>query len=105
MDSGTKNDAQDYKALMSAMQILGFSPLEQDTIMRILSSVLHLGNVYFNQKPMKHGQEGVSLGSDAEVRWVGHLLQLRVEGIVEALTTRTTVSAVTSSYVVFFFKS
>jgi myosin-15 len=53
--------------------------------------VLHLGNVFFHRKALKHGQEGVEMGSDAEVRWVSHLLQLRTDGIVAALTTKTTV--------------
>lgn len=54
--------------------------------------VLHLGNVYFHRKQLKHGQEGVEIGSDAEIRWTGHLLRLDVDGIKEALTTKTTVS-------------
>lgn len=53
--------------------------------------VLHLGNVYFHRKQLKHGQEGVEIGSDAEIRWTGHLLQLSVDGIKQALTTKTTV--------------
>lgn len=53
--------------------------------------MLHLGNVFFHRKALKHGQEGVEMGSDAEVRWVSHLLQLRTDGIVSALTTKTTV--------------
>lgn len=53
--------------------------------------VLHLGNVYFHRKQLKHGQEGVEIGSDAEIRWTGHLLRLDVDGIKEALTTKTTV--------------
>lgn len=55
-------------------------------------SVLHLGNVYFHRKQLKHGQEGVEIGSDAEIRWAGHLLQISVDGIKMALTTKTTVS-------------
>jgi hypothetical protein len=55
-------------------------------------TVLHLGNVYFHRKQLRHGQEGVEMGSDAEIRWVSHLLQLRVDGIVNALTTKTTVN-------------
>lgn len=54
--------------------------------------MLHLGNVYFHRKQLKHGQEGVEIGSDAEIRWTGHLLQLSVDGIKQALTTKTTVS-------------
>jgi len=50
-----------------------------------------LGNVYFHRKQLKHGQEGVEIGSDAEIRWTGHLLRLDVDGIKEALTTKTTV--------------
>ena len=90
-ESNTKNDSEDFKTLLSAMQILGLTAEEQDTILRILSSVLHLGNVFFHRKPLKHGQEGVEMGSDAEIRWVSHLLQLRTDGIVSALTTKTTV--------------
>lgn len=86
-----KNDTQDFKALLSAMQVLGFSSEEQDTIFKILSSVLHLGNVYFHRKQMRHGQEGVDVGSDAEIRWAAHLLQISSDGIIKALTTKTTV--------------
>lgn len=85
-----KYDAEDFQSLMSAMQVLGFTSEEQDTIFRILASVLHLGNVYFHRKQLKHGQEGVEIGSDAEIRWTGHLLKLEVDGIKQALTTKTT---------------
>lgn len=85
-----KYDGEDFQSLMSAMQVLGFTSEEQDTIFRILASVLHLGNVYFHRKQLKHGQEGVEIGSDAEIRWTGHLLRLDVDGIKEALTTKTT---------------
>lgn len=74
------------------MQVLGFTSEEQDTIFKILSSVLHLGNVYFHRKQMRHGQEGVEVGSDAEIRWAAHLLQVNADGIIRALTTKTTVS-------------
>lgn len=85
-----KDDEQDFRFLLSAMQVLGFTNEEQDTIFRMLSSVLHLGNVYFHRKQLKHGQEGVEIGSDAEVRWMSHLLQLPLEGILKAITFRTT---------------
>jgi hypothetical protein len=34
----------------------------------------------------------VEIGSDAEIRWTGHLLHLSPDGIKRALTTKTTVS-------------
>ncbi|XP_069684998.1 unconventional myosin-XV isoform X7 [Periplaneta americana] len=85
-----KFDGEDFQSLLSAMQVLGFTSDEQDTIFRILASVLHLGNVYFHRKQLKHGQEGVEIGSDAEIRWTGHLLHLSPDGIKRALTTKTT---------------
>ncbi|XP_059488254.1 unconventional myosin-XV isoform X5 [Neocloeon triangulifer] len=85
-----KNDLEDFQSLLSAMQVLGLNSEEQDTIFRILSSVLHLGNVYFHRKQLKHGQEGVEIGSDAEIRWAGHLLQLNVDGIKRSLTMKIT---------------
>lgn len=85
-----RNDSEGFQSLMSAMQVLDFTSEEQDTIFRILASVLHLGNVYFHRKQLKHGQEGVEIGSDAEIRWAGHLLQISVDGIKMALTTKTT---------------
>ena len=85
-----KNDEEDFRFLLSAMQVLGFTNEEQDNIFRLLSAVLHLGNVYFHRKQLKHGQEGVEIGSDAEVRWISHLLQLPLEGILKAITFRTT---------------
>ena len=44
-----KNDAKDFNSLTSAIEILGFDNSEQDTIFKILSAVLHLGNIYFKQ--------------------------------------------------------
>lgn len=85
-----KNDEEGFRFLLSAMQVLGFTNEEQDTIFRIMAAVLHLGNVYFHRKQLKHGQEGVEIGSDTEVRWTSHLLQIPLEGILKAITVRTT---------------
>ena len=84
-----KVDKDDFQNLLSAMQVLGFTSEEQDVIFKIISSILHLGNVYFHRKQLKHGQEGVEIGSDVEIKWAAHLLQLNVNGIVNALTFKT----------------
>lgn len=44
-----KNDAEDFLRLRAAMEILRFTPDDQSAIFRVLSSVLHLGNVYFQR--------------------------------------------------------
>lgn len=58
-----KNDAKDFSFLISSFQVLGFTNEQQDTIFRILASVLHLGNIYFHRKFLKTGQEGVEIGT------------------------------------------
>lgn len=48
-----KNDADDFLCLLAAMEILHFSPEDQSAIFRVLSSILHLGNVYFQRHEVK----------------------------------------------------
>ncbi|XP_037913894.1 unconventional myosin-XV isoform X1 [Hermetia illucens] len=79
-----------WDALQSAMQVLGVSDGEREGIIRVLASVLHLGNVYFHRRQLRHGQEGVEIGSDAEIKWAGHLLHISAEGLHRSLTTRVT---------------
>ena len=99
-----KNDREDFEATQSAMQVLGFTSEEQETLLKMLSSILHLGNVYFHRKQLRGGSvghgggspsggEGVEIGSDVEVKWTAHLLQLGVQGISRALVSRTRVIA------------
>lgn len=44
-----KNDGEDFRRLAAAMEILHFTPDDQLAIFRVLSSILHLGNVYFQK--------------------------------------------------------
>ncbi|XP_055854931.1 unconventional myosin-XV isoform X2 [Episyrphus balteatus] len=80
----------DWSSLQSAMQVLGVSEIEREGIIRVLASVLHLGNVYFHRRQLRHGQEGVEVGSDAEIKWAAHLLHISAEGLHRSLTSRTT---------------
>ncbi|XP_055533492.1 unconventional myosin-XV [Wyeomyia smithii] len=80
----------DWDSLQGAMQVLGVSENEREGIVNVLASVLHLGNVYFHRRQLRHGQEGVEIGSDAEIKWTAHLLQIPSEGILRSLTSRIT---------------
>lgn len=42
-----KDDSEDFRRLLNAMDILCFTPDELNGVYRLLSSVLHLGNVFF----------------------------------------------------------
>ena len=70
------------------MQVLGFTNEERETIFKILASILHLGNIYFHRKQLKMGMEGVEIGSDVEIKWTAHLLQLNIHGISRALIAK-----------------
>ncbi|KAK5865808.1 hypothetical protein PBY51_020048 [Eleginops maclovinus] len=71
------------------MDILCFTPEELNGIYRLLSSVLHLGNVYF-QPHQAEGQEVASVVSAQEIRVVAELLQVSPEGLQKSVTFKLT---------------
>uniref|UniRef100_H3C0T6 Myosin XVA n=1 Tax=Tetraodon nigroviridis TaxID=99883 RepID=H3C0T6_TETNG len=84
-----KDDGEDFRRLLNSMDILCFTPEEQSSIYRVLSSVLHLGNVYF-QPHQAEGQEVASVVSAQEIRVVAELLQVSPEGLQKSVTYKTT---------------
>jgi myosin-15 len=46
----SKNDANDFRTLISAIDILGFSSFEKETIFKVLAAILHIGNIKFSKK-------------------------------------------------------
>ncbi|XP_061848080.1 unconventional myosin-XV [Colius striatus] len=84
-----KDDAEDFRRLLNTMEVLSFSVEEQNSIFRILSSVLHLGNVYF-EKHETDCQEIATVVSAAEIRTVAELLQVSPEGLQKAITFKVT---------------
>ncbi|XP_007939649.1 unconventional myosin-XV [Orycteropus afer afer] len=84
-----KSDADDFQRLLEAMEVLGFSSEDQDSIFRILASILHLGNVYF-EKYETDAQEVASVVSAREIQAVAELLQISPEGLQKAITFKVT---------------
>nr|XP_012779321.2 unconventional myosin-XV [Maylandia zebra] len=84
-----KDDGEDFRRLLSAMDILCFTPEEQNGIYRLLSSVLHLGNIYF-QPHLAEGQEVASVVSTQEIRVVAELLLVSPEGLEKSVTFKLT---------------
>ncbi|CAL8314597.1 unnamed protein product [Arctogadus glacialis] len=84
-----KNEAEDFLRLMAAMEILHFTPEDKDTIFRLLSCILHLGNVFF-QRYETDGQEVASVVSAQEIRVVAELLQVSPEGLQKSITFKVT---------------
>ncbi|XP_069882886.1 unconventional myosin-XV [Dipodomys merriami] len=84
-----KSDTDDFRRLLAAMEVLGFSGEDQDSIFRILASILHLGNVYF-EKYETDAQEIASVVSAREIQAVAELLQISPEGLQKAITFKVT---------------
>nr|XP_019958182.1 PREDICTED: unconventional myosin-XV-like [Paralichthys olivaceus] len=84
-----KDDGEDFRRLLSAMDTLHFTPEEQTGIYRLLSSVLHLGNVYF-QPHQAEGQKVASVVSGQEIRVVAELLQISPDGLQKSVTFKLT---------------
>lgn len=57
-----KNDAEDFRRLVTSMENLNFSIEDQNSIFRILSSILHLGNVYFEKYEVIGSGRGAAQG-------------------------------------------
>ncbi|XP_058637959.1 LOW QUALITY PROTEIN: unconventional myosin-XV [Onychostoma macrolepis] len=86
-----KDDGEDFRRLQSAMDILHFSPEDQSSIFRVLSSILHLGNVFFHRVETEM-QETAGVVSTQEIRAVADLLQISPEGLQKAITFKVTVA-------------
>ncbi|XP_053550900.1 LOW QUALITY PROTEIN: unconventional myosin-XV [Bombina bombina] len=84
-----KSDTDDFRRLLNAMESLSFNGEDQESIFRILSSILHLGNVYF-EKYETESQEVASVVSASEIRTVSELLQISHEGLQKAITFKVT---------------
>ncbi|GAA5911187.1 hypothetical protein JCM6882_006601 [Rhodosporidiobolus microsporus] len=78
------DDLADWSETLKAMQIVGLSQDEQDNILRMLASILWLGNVEFAQN-----EEGNAYVRDQSVpEFVAYLLEVDAERVTKALTQR-----------------
>ncbi|XP_063042858.1 unconventional myosin-XV [Engraulis encrasicolus] len=84
-----KSDAEDFRRLASAMEILHFSAEDQTSIFRVLSSILHLGNVFF-EKHETDAQEVATVVSAQEIRVVAEILHISPEALQKSITFKVT---------------
>lgn len=86
-----KDDAEDFDALISALEILGFSKIEKDTIFKLLASVLHIGNISFSRKQDKEHHETVEIEAEsAEIKLISYLLGINDQILRQKLTYKVT---------------
>ncbi|XP_051555562.1 unconventional myosin-IXb-like isoform X2 [Myxocyprinus asiaticus] len=80
----------EFKRLHQAMEMVGFLPPTKKQIFSVLSAILYLGNVTYEPKDVG---EGLNVGPDHVLSALSDLLKVKVELLVEALTTRKAMTA------------
>jgi myosin-5 len=70
------DDAAQYTALLSALDVLGFSEFEKNNILKVVAAVLHLGNLEFSVKESKTGEDDGSMLADACLFHADHCCEL-----------------------------
>lgn len=78
------DDIADFQDTINAMKIIGLSQPEQDQIFRMLSAVLWIGNIQFQED-----QEGYAEVTDRSVvEFVAYLLEVTADQVINAITIR-----------------
>uniref|UniRef100_A0A671LKA8 Unconventional myosin-IXb-like n=1 Tax=Sinocyclocheilus anshuiensis TaxID=1608454 RepID=A0A671LKA8_9TELE len=80
----------EFRRLHQAMEMVGFLPSTKKQIFSVLSAILYLGNVTYQPKDVG---EGLKVGPDRVLYAISDLLKVKVELLVEALTTRKAMTA------------
>lgn len=78
------DDVADFKETIRAMEIIGLQQAEQDQILRLLASILWIGNVDF----VENDQEQASIKDASVPNFIAYLLDVDAEALEKALTQR-----------------
>nr|XP_045596095.1 unconventional myosin ID-like [Procambarus clarkii] len=76
-------DKADYKTCQQAFKTLGFTPDQIDAIWRIVSAILHLGNIEFSS-----GGDETQIQNPKVVRNIAELLHVSPDDVIKALCHR-----------------
>lgn len=84
LDVPSIDDAADFKETLNAMNIVGLTQAEQDSIFRCLAMVLWLGNVQFGEN-----EDGNSTIPDEGVtEFIAYLMEVEKDTVAKVLTSR-----------------
>ncbi|KAM8835472.1 unconventional myosin-Ic-like isoform 1-T2 [Synchiropus picturatus] len=78
------SDRNNWKVVMNALPVIGFTKEEVQELLNIIAGVLHLGNTHFGE-----GQEGETfITSETSIDSLEKLFHVQASALVEALTHR-----------------
>lgn len=78
------DDVADFRETLQAMEIIGLQQAEQDQILRLLASILWIGNIDFAE----NDQEQASVKDSSVPNFIAYLLDVDAEALEKALTQR-----------------
>jgi len=86
------SDAEEYLNTRKAMDIVGISPEEQDSIFRVVAAILHLGNINFTKGKEVDSSMPKDDKSRSHLEMAAELLMCNVQGLEDALCKRAMVT-------------
>ncbi|KAL0279116.1 UNVERIFIED_CONTAM: hypothetical protein PYX00_000736 [Menopon gallinae] len=88
-----KSNVEKFRQLKASLALIGFKAEEVDTVYRILSAVLHLGDVVFGEVATDDNTDNKSrIIDDVPLRKVSRLLGVEDSELLEALTSSSVVT-------------
>uniref|UniRef100_G1QM03 Myosin IH n=1 Tax=Nomascus leucogenys TaxID=61853 RepID=G1QM03_NOMLE len=78
------NDKNDWKTVSNAFSVIDFTEADLENLFGIIASVLHLGNVGFEEDD----QGCATIPDTHEIKWIAKLLGVHPSVLLEALTHR-----------------
>ncbi|PIA45281.1 hypothetical protein AQUCO_01700666v1 [Aquilegia coerulea] len=86
------NDAHEYLAIRRAMDIVGISEREQDSIFKVVASILHLGNIEFDKGEDNDSSVLKDDTSNFHLQMTAELLMCDPQALEDALCKRMMVT-------------
>lgn len=83
------DDASNFKAMQSAMTVIGFSEEEMRWVLEVTALVLKLGNVELSNECQANGIPASGIRDERGVREIGEIAGLNSEELERALCSRT----------------
>ncbi|XP_060079316.1 myosin-VIIa-like [Ylistrum balloti] len=86
-----RDDIKEFADIRSAMKVLMFQDKEVWEILKVLASLLHLGNIKYNAIEMDN-MDASEIQDIQSVNKAARLMEVRAQDLIDALTTRSIVT-------------
>ncbi|KAL4436230.1 hypothetical protein ABPG74_015821 [Tetrahymena malaccensis] len=87
------DDTQLFKGIINSFNIMKFEEDLQITIFKILSAILHLGNIQFSNQSFSEGSSPCTVVNEDVLQIVSSLLDINIADLKKALLYKTIVAA------------